>query len=134
VVRAVGAAAVGAALLVLVGAILASTFGLLFVGGATGAAVGLLLASAAVPVLHGGGAAQGPAPASRDSVRRLAISITLAAVVAADVATWLYAQSEGGVLGLFDYLWTTFGPFVPAVPLVAAIGAAWGAAAGPVQR
>jgi hypothetical protein len=128
--RALAAAVLGAVLLVLVGAVLASTFGLLFVGGAMGAAIGLLLARAAVSSGSSGGAA----PLTRAAVRWLAIALTLAAVVVADIATWLYAQSEGGVLSLLDYLWTTYGPFVPAVPVVAALGAAWGAAAGPVQR
>jgi hypothetical protein len=129
-VRALAAAVLGAALLVIVGAVLASTFGLLFVGGATGAAIGLLLSRAAVPREESGGAA----PATRVTIRWVAVGLAVAAVIAADVVTWRYAQAEGGVLGLADYLLTTFGPFVPAVPIAAAIGAAWGAAAGPVQR
>jgi len=113
------AAVAGAAILVVVGAVLASTFGLLFVAGVMGAAIGLLLAGADL---------------ARGTILRLALALALLAVAVADVVTWLYAQSEGGVLGLFDYLWTTFGPFVPAVPIVAILGAAWGAAAGPVRR
>jgi len=128
-VRAVLAALFGAVLLVVVGAVLASTFGLLLIAGVMGAAVGLLLARAAVS-----GSAGPSATATRSAVGWLAIVIVLGAVLVADVATWLYAQSQGGVLGFFDFLWTTYGPFVPAVPVVAVLGAAWGAAAGPVQR
>ena len=127
-VRAVVAAALGTAALVLVGAVLASTFGLLFVAAAFGAASGLLLARAAVP------AEPGASATSRRTVSRLAIGIALIAVAAADVGLWLYARGEGGTLGLVDYLWTTFGPFVPGVAVVAVVAAAWGASAGPVQR
>ena len=126
--RAVAASVVGAAALVLVGAVLASTFGLVIVGGAMGAAVGLLLARAAVPGEGGG------RPASRASVSRLAIALTLLGVVAAFLGIWLYARSEGGTLDLLDYLWTAFGPFVPGVAVVSVVTAAWGASAGPVQR
>lgn len=117
----------GAAALVLVGAVFASTFGLLFVAGAMGATIGLLLARAAVP-----GGAQ--APVARGLVVRVATGLALVAVAVAFVAIWLYGRGEGGTLGLFDYLWATFGPFVPGVALVAAVTAWWGASAGPVQR
>jgi len=127
-IRADIAAVLGAAALVFVGAVIASTFGLLFVAGAMGAAIGLVLARASVPG-EGGGTA-----VDRRTVGRLAIALAVVAVVVADVFTWLYARNEGGTLGLFDYLWTAFGPFVPGVALVAAVGAAWGANAGPVQR
>ena len=128
-VRADIAAAIGAAALVFVGAVLASTFGLLFVGAAMGVVIGLVLARAAVPA-----PGAGLRPVSRSLVVRLAIALAIVAVVVADVATWLYARGEGGTLGLLDYLWTTFGPFVPGVAIIAAVGAAWGASAGPVQR
>lgn len=118
----------GAAALVMVGAVFASTFGLLFVAGAMGAAIGLVLARAAVPEPGAGRAVD------RRTVSRLAMGLALVAVVVADVATWLYGRGEGGTLGLFDYLWAAFGPFVPGVAFAAIIGAAWGANAGPVQR
>ena len=121
------AAILGAAALVFVGAVLASTFGLLLVAGAMGAAIGLLLARAAV-------ADGGARPVSRSLVIRLAVGLALVAVAVADVAIWLYGRGEGGTLGLFEYLWTTFGPFVPGVALIAAVTAWWGASAGPVQR
>lgn len=121
-------AAVGVALLFLVGAVVASTAGLVFVSGVMGTAIGLLLARAAV-------APDERAPAlTRGAVLWLAIGIAVGAVVVADVATWLNARSEGGTLGLLDYLLETFGLFVPGELFVAALGAAWGASAGPVQR
>lgn len=128
-VRAALGALLGAAALVLVGAVLASTFGLLFVGGAMGATIGLLLARAAVPGEAGSGR-----PVPRGIVIRLAIALAVGAVIAADIGTWLVALGEGGTLGLLDYLWTAFGPFVPGVALVAVVTAGWGASAGPVQR
>jgi hypothetical protein len=121
-------AAVGAVLLFLVGAVEASTVGLVFVCGVMGAAIGLLLAKAAV------GRDGAPPALSRRAVLWLAVAIASGAVVVADIATWLYAIREGGVLGLVDYLFETFGPFVPGELLVAALGAAWGASSGPVSR
>lgn len=117
----------GAVLLVLVGAIAASTFGLLFVSGALGAAIGLVLARAASPT-------DDARPVSRATVTRLAIALALGATIVADVATWLIAVNEGGSLGLLDYLWTTFGPFIPGEAVFTAVAALWGAGAGPVQR
>jgi hypothetical protein len=125
--RATLVAGLGGVLLVLVGAVLASLAGLLFVAGATGAAAGLVLARASAP----GDAA---APASRRTVTWLAIGLVIAAIVVAGLATWVVALGEGGVLGPLDYLWTTFGPFVPGELVVGALGAAWGATSGPVQR
>lgn len=126
--RAVTAGVIGAALLFLVGAIVAATAGLVFVSGVMGAAIGLLLARAAVPADDG-------APAlTRRATTLLATGIAIGAVVVAGIATWLYARGEGGTLGPLDYLLATFGPFVLGELLVAAIAAAWGASAGPVQR
>jgi hypothetical protein len=128
VAQALVAAAVGAALLFLVGAVVASTAGLVFVSGAMGAAIGLLLAGASRAPDDGQPALR------RGSVLWLAIGIAAAAVIVAAVATWLNAQAEGGTLGLIDYLFETFGPFVPGELLVAVLGAAWGASSGPLQR
>ena len=122
------AAAVGAALLFLVGAVVAATAGLVFVSGVMGAVIGLLLARAAVSTDERGAAL------SRGSVTLLAVGIAAGAVVVADVATWLNARGEGGTLGLLDYLLATFGLFVPAGLFMAALGAVWGASSGPVQR
>lgn len=122
------AAAVGAALLFLVGAVVASTAGLVFVSGVMGATIGFLLARATLSI-------DDEAPAlTRGAVTWLAIGIAVGAVVVADVATWLNARGEGGTLGLLDYLLQTFGLFVPGELLIAALGAVWGASSGPVQR
>jgi hypothetical protein len=118
----------GGVLLFLVGAIFASTAGLLFVAGLMGAGVGLVLARARVPD------DDGPAPLSPGTVTWLAIGLALASVVTAAIGTWLFALTEGGVLGPFDYLLTTFGPFVPGELVIAAVTAAWGAGAGPIER
>jgi hypothetical protein len=119
-------AAIGATALVVVGAILASTAGLLFTAGASGAAIGLVLARAAVP--------RGEArPVARRSVAWLAVGLAIAAVGVAAVATWVVARGEGGTLGIVDYLLETFGPFIPGEAIVAGLAAAWGANAGPVQ-
>jgi hypothetical protein len=120
-------AAVGAFLLVLVGAILAETFGLLLLSAGLGAAVGLVLSRAAAP-------GQTARPTPRSTVGWLAVGLAVLAVAAAAVATWIVARNEGGTLDLLDYLVTAFGPFVPAEAILAAIGARWGAYAGPVGR
>jgi hypothetical protein len=125
--RAVLAAVVGAGALVLVGGILAATFGLLLISGATGAVIGLVVARAAVP----GGAAK---PAPRATVIRAAVGLALLAIVVSDAGLWLLARQQGGSLGLLDFLWETFGPFVPGEALVATLAAWWAASAGPVQR
>jgi hypothetical protein len=62
------------------------------------------------------------------------VALSLVAVAASDLLTWRFALVEGGALGLVDYLWETFGLLVPGEAVVAALTAAWGAAAGPVQR
>jgi hypothetical protein len=120
---------VGALILVLVGGIVASTAGLVFVAGATGAGVGLALARAAVPPAD---AATEPPPLGRVACMRLAVALACTAVLIAAAGTWLVALREGGTLGPIEYLWTAFGPFVPAELIVASISAAWGARAGPV--
>ena len=121
-------AVVGAAVLLAVGTILASTAGLLFVSGLMGAGIGLVLARARVPD------DAGTAALTPRAVTWLAIGLAIAAVLVAAIGTWLYALREGGVLGPIDYLLTTFGPFVPAELAVAALTAAWGAGTGPVER
>jgi len=117
----------GALAIVGVGGILASTFGLLLIAGGMGAVIGLVVARAAVPDA-------GAAPVSRRTVTRVAVALALAGVAFGDLGLWLFALREGGSLGVFDYLWETFGPLVPGVASVAAITAWWGATAGPVQR
>ncbi|HXG25811.1 MAG TPA: hypothetical protein VNL94_03035, partial [Candidatus Binatia bacterium] len=125
---AVYAALLGAALLVLVGGVAASTFGLLFVAGATGAVIGLVLARAAVP-----GEDEPGTPVPRSRLKRLAVGLALGAVAVGAAGTWVVALLEGGVLGPIDYLLTTFGPFLPAEAILAALGAWWGVGSGPIQ-
>jgi hypothetical protein len=126
--KAISAFGVGAALLFALGAIFASTAGLLFVAGLSGGAIGLLLARAAVP------AAAAEPPLTRRGAMWLAVALSVAAVAAGAIATWLFARGEGGTLGLIDYLVETFGLFIPGEIVLAAIAAAWGAGAGPVER
>jgi hypothetical protein len=130
--RAALVAVAGAIAMTVVGAILTSTAGLLFVAGATGAAVGLVLARAAAPA---GDASRADAtPVRRRRVAWLSVALSLGAVALAGLATWLIGRAEGGVLGPIDYLVETFGPFVPGEAILAAVGAWWGASTGPVQR
>jgi hypothetical protein len=124
--KALVVAAAGAVALVALGAIFASTIGLLFTSGATGAAIGLVLARAAVPP-------DDPRAVPRRTVEWLSIGLAIAAIVVAGIATWIIARQEGGTLGPLDYLVTTFGPFVPGEAVLAALGAWWGASSGPVQ-
>ena len=126
-VRAALVAIAGAAATVIVGEILASIFGLLLIAGATGTTIGLVVARAAVPD-------DGRVPTPRRTAVRVALGLALLSLVLGDLGLWLFAQSEGGVLSPFDYLWQTFGPLVPGTALVALATAWWGATAGPVQR
>jgi hypothetical protein len=117
-IKAVIVAVVGAALLVLVGGILASNSGLVFVAGITAALVGLVAAGSARP---------------KPWIRRFSIGVAVVAVLVGAVGTWLIALAQGGDLGLFDFLWATTGLLVPTEVLIAAGGASWGAGAGPIR-
>ena len=128
--KALVAALIGTLALYVLGALLSSSAGLVFVAGLTGAAVGLLLARAAVAGRSGGDGAA----LTRRQVMWASISIAVLAVVLASVGTWLHALGEGGALGLVDYLLEVFGVIVPAELVIAALAAAWGAGAGPVER
>jgi hypothetical protein len=125
--KAAVAALVGAVILYGIGALIASTAGLLFVAGLTGGAVGLLLARAAVP------GDRVAAALTRRQVRWLAIGLSVVAIVVGAIVTWLHALGEGGALGFIDYQLETFGPFIPGEAVIAAIAAAWGASAGPIE-
>lgn len=116
--RALAAAAVGAAILVLVAGVLALASGQLFVVGVTAAAIGLLAAGSDRP---------------KPWVRRFAIVVALVVVALGAVGSWLIAVGEGGSLGLVDFLWATTGLLVPAELVIAVLAAAWGANAGPVR-
>lgn len=111
-------AIIGAALLVLVGGVLAFTTGLLFVSGVTAAAIGLFLAGADRP---------------RPWVRHVAVATSIGVVVVGAIGAWLVGLAEGGNIGLFDFLWATTGLLVPAELLIAIVASAWGARAGPIR-
>ena len=116
----------GLVAIVAVGGILASTTGLVFIAGIMGAGVGLELARAHSP--NDGG----PPAMTRRTVSVVALAIAIGTVALAAVALWLFARGEGGVLGPIAYLFDTFGPLTVLVPVAAALGAAWGAAKGPI--
>jgi len=117
-----------AAALVVDGGVLAEERGLLAISGLGGAAIGLLAASAGVSA---DGVAAAPLPRGR--VTRIAVLLAIATVVVAALGTWAYGRLEGGVMDPVTYLWTTFGPWVPAEAVLAVLAAAWGAGAGPVR-
>lgn len=112
------AAAIGSAVLVLVGGVLGLTAGQLFVVGVTAAAVGLIAAGSDRP---------------KPWVRRFSIVVAVVVVSVGAIGSWLIAAGQGGSLGLLDFLWATTGLLVPAELIVAALAAVWGANAGPVR-
>jgi hypothetical protein len=116
--RAIGVAAVGAALLVVLGGLVGTTSGLLFVAGVTGGLVGLFAAGSARP---------------RSWIRRFAIVLAIAVVVVGAVGAWLVGLAQGGDLGLLDFLWATSGLLVPAELVAAILAAVWGVRAGPIH-
>jgi hypothetical protein len=59
--------------------------------------------------------------------RILSLSTAIESVVVAQIGIWLVARSEGGALGLIDYLAQTFGPLVPLQFAIAALVAWWSA-------
>ena len=92
----------GAAAIVALGGPLAVSLGLVVVAFVIGRLVGLALRAR-------------PAPA---------VVIALLGILLGQVGIWLYARSEGGVLGLLDYLGQAFGWLVVA-QLVVGAGVAW---------
>ena len=106
------AAIVGAAVIVVLGGLLAVSAGLLVAAAAIGYAVGLATVAGAAGTLSGPG--------------RPVIAAALAGigVLLGQVGLWLYAMNEGGVLSLVDYLGETFGALVP-IELLLAVGVAW---------
>jgi len=125
---AIGALIVTIAALVVVGGVLAEQRGLLAIAGIAGAAIGLLAARAAV-------SPDGVAPPAlaRGRVVRAAVALALLAIVGGAAGTWAYGRLEGGVLDPLTYLWSVFGPLIPAEAAIAALAAAWGAGTGPVR-
>jgi len=105
-------AVAGAALIVLVGGVLALTVGLIVVAGAMGWLVPLAIGRWAGPILR---------PSRR---AWSAAIIALGGVLLGQAGLWLYASSEGGVLSLPDYLGEVYGPLVP-IQLVIAPVIAW---------
>jgi hypothetical protein len=109
---AVAAAVIGAAAMTVLGGVLAVSAGLLMAAAASGWAVAVGLRV---------GAGQRLAAARRV---RLAMGLAFGSVVLGQLGLWLYALTEGGVLGPLDYLAQTFGPLVPLEFLIAWI-VAW---------
>lgn len=112
---AVVAGVLGAVATIVLGGVLAVSAGLLVVALATGWAVAVGLRTGGGPHL---------VPARRI---RLAFVLGTAAVSLGQIGLWLYARSEGGVLGPIDYLAETFGLLVP-LQLVIAWIAGWASA------
>lgn len=125
---AIGASIVTAAALVVVGGVLAGQQGLLAIAGIGGAAIGLLAAGASV-------SRDGVAPPvlGRRRATRAAVGLAILAVAGGALGTWAYSRLEGGVLDPLTYLWSVFGPFIPAEAAIAGVAAAWGAGAGPIR-
>lgn len=109
---AIVAAVTGAAAMTVLGGVMAVSAGLLVVAGVTGWAVSVGLRAGA-----GGQLASGRRV-------RLALGLALLSIALGQLGLWLYAMTEGGVLGPLDYLAQTFGLLVP-LELVAAWIVAW---------
>jgi hypothetical protein len=112
---AVGPAAVGAALLVLLASPLAVAEPLVIVA--------LLLGLGTGVGTHLGGGSRVPVPRRR----AIAVVAALAAVTLAEVIVWRLALGEGGVLPFPDYQWLVFGPTAVLQPVAAGL-AAWATA------
>jgi hypothetical protein len=110
IVLAVVAGIVGAVAIVLLGGVLAFTAGLVVVAAATGWAVGAALKVGAGDLI---------APRRRVV---LAVVVSLAAIILAQLGLWQYALREGGVLPFVDYLGEVFGPLVPLQAVAAMVG------------
>jgi cytochrome bd-type quinol oxidase subunit 2 len=109
-------------------ALLTATSGTLLAAAILGAAIGLVLAGAAVT------AGPGTEPAlTRRGVVRLAVALAIAMVGATALGVWFVARTQGGVLDPVSHAWTVYGFGFPALAAAAAIAAAWGAANGPVR-
>jgi uncharacterized membrane protein YidH (DUF202 family) len=95
-------------------------------GGALGVSLGLVVLAVVIgrfvtlALLAGGGTTI--SPGARTGV---AVGIAILAILLGQLGIWLYARSEGGVLGLLDYLGQAFGWLVPLQLAVAALVAGW---------
>jgi uncharacterized membrane protein YidH (DUF202 family) len=103
----------GAALIVAFGGVLGVSLGLVVLAVVIGRFVTLAL-------LAGSGTTIPPGARTR-----VAVAIAVLAILLGQLGIWLYARSEGGVLGLLDYLVQAFGWLVPAQLAVAALVAGW---------
>ena len=102
----------GAAVVVLLGGVLAISAGLIVVAAATGWTV-----------------AQGLRVGAREHLlaerrRSLALALALGSVVLGQAGLWLYARTEGGVLPPLEYLSEVYGVLVP-VQFLFAAAVAW---------
>ena len=89
----------GASAMVLLAGVLGLTAGLLAAVALTGIAIGRTM--------------RGAGPALRPSMQVIVgLVFVLDAVALGNIATWLYALAEGGVLGPIEYLSETFGLLV----------------------
>lgn len=125
------AALVCGLLLFAFGALLSFSAGLVVVAFFLGRIVGLSVVSGAQAAVPPPARRRGdslPAPrAELSGAARTVIGVVLSvlAISGALVATWLYARSTGGVLGLGDYLAQTLGPIAPLEYIVATLAAWW---------
>ena len=94
---------------------LAFSAGLVIIAVFAGRTIGLVTRTAA-----------GPAVTS-DTRVVIALLITIGWFVLAQLAVWVFARFEGGVLAPLDYLAQTFGPLVPIQLIVAVLVAWWSA-------
>ena len=100
----------GSVVIVMLGGVLALSAGLVVVAGAIGWLIGGTLRGVVI----------GPRAI-------IAAALAVESVLVAQVGLWLFAQSEGGALGLFDYLAQTWGWIVVAEAAAAALAAWWSA-------
>jgi hypothetical protein len=96
--------------------------------GALNVTVGLLVVAVLIGRYVAMALRAGGAP--RRGVEALAAGLAIFGVALGQLGIWLYARSEGGVLGLLDYLAQTFGWLVPVELAVAAVVAWWSARTG----
>ena len=109
-------AAIGAALLFVLGALFAFSAGLLIVAVFAGRAVGLLVRGGA------GDALSSPARVS------VAVLVVLGGITLAEAAIWGWAiAAQGARLGPADYLLDVFGPVLPLEYIIATLAAWWSA-------
>ena len=95
----------------LLDAVLATTSGLVLVGGIGGGATGIAVRRGAGQTMR------------RPTQLRLAALLAFAGVLAGFAGTWVVAIAQGGVLGPVDLLAQTLGLLAILVPIVAVVAA-----------